>query len=182
MMGSSEVRSPVEVRSDADPAGDPSRRTALSLLGASALGVWLPADADAQTKPKSSTPEQPPRALQAAMAELQQGRPIQRGRVRLELPALAENGNLVELKVSVDSPMTPADRVSEIHLFSERNPIATIARYRLGANAGKAEIETNIRVAQTQRIIAIAKMSDGSLWSDEAEVIVLLAACIDGSS
>jgi sulfur-oxidizing protein SoxY len=164
------------------PTCEPDRRRALVWLGAPLIfGVGSVGAESTQSAAKSAAPAQPAGALQAALAELSGKQTIRRGRVHLDLPSLAENGNSVEVKISVDSPMTGADRVSEIHLFSERNPIPTIARYRLGPNSGRAEIETNVRLAQSQRVIAVAKMNDGSLWSDEADIVVLLAACIDGS-
>jgi sulfur-oxidizing protein SoxY len=80
----------------------------------------------------------------------------------------------------VESPMTPQDHVKAIHLFSEKNPIAHIASFRIGPRAGRAKISTNIRLAASQKVTAVAEMSDGSLWSDERNVIVSIAACVDG--
>lgn len=102
------------------------------------------------------------------------------GRVKLDAPRLAENGHSVQIQISVDSPMTAADYVKTITVFSEKNPIATVVRFHLGPRAGRAKVATSIRLAATQRIIAIASMSDGSYWSDEAQVVVTLAACLDG--
>jgi sulfur-oxidizing protein SoxY len=117
----------------------------------------------------------------AARSDLARGRPIREGRVTLDVPRLAESGNSVPLKVVVASPMTAADHVTRIHILSEQNPIARIATFRLGPRAGRAEVATNIRLATTQNIHAIAEMSDGSLWEAASEVVVLLAACLDGS-
>ena len=123
----------------------------------------------------------PPSALfLAARAELANGREIVRNRVKLDLPRLAENGNSVTLKIDVDSPMTAADYVKFIHILSEQNPIATVARFHLALRAGRAFVSTSIRLATTQNVHAIAEMSDGTLWFDAAESVVLLAACIDG--
>jgi len=108
------------------------------------------------------------------------GRTITLGRVSLDLPRLAENGNSVTLKISVESPMTAADHVKTIHLLSEQNPIATVARFHLSPRSGRAFVSTSIRLAATQNINAIAEMSDGTLWEAQAESIVLLAACTDG--
>ncbi len=102
------------------------------------------------------------------------------GRVSVEAPRLAENGNSVQVIVKVDSPMTQADHVKAITVFSEKNPIATVARFHLGPRAGVAKVATSIRLAATQRVLAIATMSDGSHWSGETEVVVTLAACLDG--
>jgi sulfur-oxidizing protein SoxY len=127
-------------------------------------------------QPVRATPE----AMAAAIREAVGSAEVKRGRVKLEAPRLAENGNSVQINVSVESPMTAADHVKTIHVFSEKNPIATVARFHLGPRAGRAKVSTSIRLAATQRVVAIATMSDGSCWSDEAEVIVTLAACLDG--
>ena len=96
------------------------------------------------------------------------------------MPLLADNGNSVPAKVSVASPMTEADHVKLIRLVSERNPEREMAVFHLGPRAGAAEITTRVRLAGSQRVTAIAEMSDGSLWMDAAEVVVTLSACVDG--
>ena len=102
------------------------------------------------------------------------------GRVKLDLPPLAENGNSVPMTITVDSPMTAADHVRAIHVFSEKNPISTVVNFHLGPRAGRAKVSGNVRLATTQTVTAIAAMSDGSFWSGTADVVVTLAACIDG--
>jgi len=99
--------------------------------------------------------------------------------VKLELPQLAENGNSVPLKVAVESPMTASDHVKLIYVFSERNPVPNVVRFHLGPRSGVARVQTSIRLAATQRITAVAHMSNGSLWLGSAEVIVTQAACLD---
>ena len=85
--------------------------------------------------------------------------------MKIELPELAENGNSVPLKLTVESPMTAADHVKAIYVFSEKNPVSNVVRFHLGPRSGVARVQTSIRLAATQRITAIARMSDGSLWS-----------------
>jgi sulfur-oxidizing protein SoxY len=104
---------------------------------------------------------------------------INKGKVKLELPPLVENGNAVGLAVRVDSPMTQADHVKAIHVFSEKNPQPYIATFRLGPRAGRANVATRVRLADTQTVVAICEMSDGSLWSDSVNVVVTLAACTE---
>ena len=94
------------------------------------------------------------------------GKPVSTGKVKLNLPPLVENGHLVPLSVSVDSPMTAADHVRAIHIFTERNPLPEMATFRLGPCAGRAQMATGVRLADTQNVVAIAEMSDGSFWSD----------------
>jgi sulfur-oxidizing protein SoxY len=150
-------------------AGAPSRRCLLA--GALSLALFAVSPAPAEATPES---------MAEAMREALGGSPeIRPGRVRLEIPELAENGNSVPLKVSVDSPMTAADHVAMIYVFSEKNPSPNVVRFHLGSRSGRARVQTSIRLASTQRITAVAKMSDGSLWSATANVIVTAGACID---
>ncbi len=109
------------------------------------------------------------------------GAPARKGRVKLELPVLADNGNSVAMKVSVESPMSAADHVKSIRLLSERNPVQEMAAFHLGPRAGRAEIVSRVRLAGSQNVVAVAEMSDGSYWFDVANVIVTLSACLDES-
>jgi sulfur-oxidizing protein SoxY len=104
---------------------------------------------------------------------------LRKGKVKLEVPPLVENGNSVTTTVSVDSPMTAEDYVKAIHVFNEKNPQPNVIGVRLGPRAGRATFSTRIRLADSQKIIAIAEMSDGSFWSDEADVVVTMAACVE---
>ncbi len=109
------------------------------------------------------------------------GAPVRKGKVKLELPQLADNGNSVPIRITVDSPMTAADHVKSIRLYSERNPVPNMANFYLGPRAGKAEINTRVRLAGSQRVTALAQLSDGTFWSDTAPIVVTLSACLDES-
>ena len=102
------------------------------------------------------------------------------GRVHLDLPPLVENGNAVTITVTVDSPMTPEDHVRRIAVFNDKNPQPNVITAHLGPRSGRAAITTRIRLADTQRITAIAETSDGRYWSTTADAIVTLAACLEG--
>ena len=117
--------------------------------------------------------------LAEAIRELTGEAPLERGRVKLELPSIVENGNAVPLTVSVESPMTEADHVEAIHIFNQKNPQPYVAVFHVGPRAGKARVSTRIRLADSQRMVAIARLNDGSFWSDSADVIVTLAACTE---
>jgi sulfur-oxidizing protein SoxY len=104
-------------------------------------------------------------------------RPLLRGRVMLELPKLAESGNSVPLKMSVESAMSRTDRVIRACIFSNRNPRPLIATILFGPNAGTAAFSTNVRLSSTQDVIAVAEMSDHSLWTSQARVLVTIGAC-----
>lgn len=121
----------------------------------------------------------PPNNMPEVIRRLVGAAPINQGKVKLGLPPLVENGHLVPLAVSVESPMTEAAHVRAIHVFTERNPLPEVVSFRLGPRAGRAKVATRIRLADTQTVVAIAELSDGSFWSDSAHVIVTLAACLE---
>ncbi len=104
---------------------------------------------------------------------------ITAGRVHLKTPPLAENGNSVSLVVEVDSPMTEKNYVQEIRIFADKNPVPNLASYRLSPDSGKAKVATRIRLSNSQIIVAVARMNDGTLWSGSSETIVTLAACVE---
>ena len=105
--------------------------------------------------------------------------PVTKGKVKLDIPPIVENGNSVPCAVSVESAMTGADYVKAIHIFNEKNPQPHIISVTLGPRAGRAEFSTRIRLANSQTVTAIAELSDGTFWSGTADVIVTLAACIE---
>jgi sulfur-oxidizing protein SoxY len=149
-----------------------SRRQFLVLAcGALATG------AEAQLPPNIAALRQA--ALQEAVRKVVGDVPVQRGKVKLELPPLIENGNSVPLSVAVDSPMTAADHVKAIHVFAEKNPQPNVISAQLGPRAGRARIATRARIADTGTVVAIAQMSDGSFWSDSVSVVVTLSACLE---
>ncbi|HXJ84127.1 MAG TPA: SoxY-related AACIE arm protein [Candidatus Methylomirabilis sp.] len=120
-----------------------------------------------------------PAAMQDAIGKVVGAARVTPGKVKLELPPLSENGNAVPLTVRVESPMTEADHVRAIHIFTEKNPQPEVVSFYLGPRAGRATVATRIRLADTQTVVAISEMSDGSFWSDRANVVVTLAACLE---
>jgi sulfur-oxidizing protein SoxY len=118
-------------------------------------------------------------AYQAALHKVVGDARVRRGRVKLDLPPLIDNGNSVPLSVAVESPMTAADHVKAIHVFTEKNPLPDVVSVHLGPRAGRARMSTRVRLADTQTVVAIAQLSDGSFWSDSAEVVVTLSACLE---
>ena len=124
-------------------------------------------------RPALATPE----ALALALRETFGDRSIERSRVKLELPRLAESGNVVPVTVTVDSPMSEADHVIAIHLFAEKNNLPRILSVRLGPWNGKAVLSSRIRLATSQQVLAVAELNDGSLWSVAAEIEVTVSSC-----
>lgn len=122
-----------------------------------------------------------PQAMEAAIRAFTGGRAPLRGGVVLDIPELHESGNAVPVTVSVDSPMTEQQHVRAIALFNERNPQPDVAVFHLSPRSGRARVVTRIRLGDTQQVVAVAQMSDGSFRSASAEVIVTLPACVETS-
>lgn len=138
---------------------------------AGAAGIWLPL----ATGPASATPA----SMRAAIRKVVGEAPVTKGRLKIDLPPLIENGNTVPLTVSVESPMSEADHVKAIHVFNEKNPQPHVFDARLGPRNGKAVIATRIKLGDSQKIVAIAETSKGEFFSASADVIVTLAACLE---
>ncbi|HZT62193.1 MAG TPA: thiosulfate oxidation carrier protein SoxY [Burkholderiales bacterium] len=117
---------------------------------------------------------------EGALQSILSGAPMRKGRVRLELPPIAENGHSVGMTVKVDSPMSEADHVRRIELIADKNPVPRVATFLLGPHNGRAEVESRLRLNGTQRVTAIAQLSDGSFWFDAVDVTVNELACLDG--
>jgi sulfur-oxidizing protein SoxY len=145
-----------------------TRREFLGLAGGIAFGVVT-------LRPAEATPA----TLAAAIHNVTGESVVKIGKVKLDIPPLVENGNTVPMTVSVASPMTPEDHVKSIHVFNEKNPQPNIGNFYLGPHAGRGQISTRIRLADSQKIVAIAQLSDGSFWQTSVDVIVTLAACTD---
>jgi sulfur-oxidizing protein SoxY len=126
-------------------------------------------------RPAKATPASMKQAIRQIVGEAA----VTRGKIKLDLPPLVENGNSVAMSVTVDSPMTAKDYVKAIHVFTEKNPQPNIISVQLGPRAGKADIQTRVRLADTQSVVAICELSDGSFWSDTVDVIITLGACLE---
>jgi sulfur-oxidizing protein SoxY len=148
---------------------DPSRRVVLAGLAGGAVAAAV------RLQPASATPATMKAAIRTVVGE---GK-VKKGKVHVDIPALVENGNSVALTIQVDSPMTEADHVKAIHVFNELNPQPNVISAYLGPHAGFAKISTRFRLADTQTIVAIAEMSDGSFWSATADVVVTIPACLE---
>ena len=120
-----------------------------------------------------------PEAMQQALRKLTGNAKVSRGKVKLDIPPLIDNGNAVPMTVSVESPMTQADHVKAIHVVTERNPQPNVVSVYLGPRAGRARMTTRIRIATSQTVTAVAELSDGTFWSGTADVVVTLSACLE---
>jgi sulfur-oxidizing protein SoxY len=155
-----------------DKPDQTTRRRFLALTGGAAVLGAVPVVA---ASPAKATPAM----MAAAMRDVTGAAVVRSGKVKLEVPPLVENGNTVPMTVSVTSPMTAEDHVQSIHVFVEKNPQPNAGNFVLGLRAGRAQVSTRIRLADSQKIVAVAKMSDGSFWSASVDIVVTLAACTE---
>jgi sulfur-oxidizing protein SoxY len=142
------------------------RRLVAAGLGVSLGVVWRPALALSDE-------------LSGALRGFTGGAPTREGKVNFDIAPLVENGNTVPINVTVDSPMTAANHVQAIAIFNEKNPQREVVSCKLTPRTGRAVVSTRIRLATTQQLVAVAKLSDGSYWTHTVDVIVTLAACIE---
>lgn len=163
------MSSAISPRSRRTEAG-PDRRRVVVGAAAGVLAAALPGRAAAQASPE----------LTQLIARVTEGAVPERGRITLEIPALVENGNSVDTRIVVESPMTEADHVRWIHLIAEKNPFPDMARFHLSPRSGRAEVATTLRLAQSQKVTAVAALSDGRFVMADANIVVTLSACIDG--
>jgi sulfur-oxidizing protein SoxY len=156
-----------------DDLPQPTRRRFLMTVAALAGGVGLGLPPAAERA--AATPASMKEAIRKVVGEAS----VRKGKVKLDLPPLVENGNAVALTVSVDSPMTAADHVKAIHVFNEKNPQPHVFNAWLSPANGRAVVATRIKLADAQKVVAIAETSKGEFWTAHADVIVTIAACIE---
>ena len=105
------------------------------------------------------------------------GKAATEGKVKLDLPEIAENGNTVPMTVSVESPMTDASHVTDVLVVANENPRSGVVTFHFSPASGVAEANTRIRLAATQDVIAVAKMNDGSVFMASKQVKVTIGGC-----
>jgi sulfur-oxidizing protein SoxY len=149
-----------------------TRRQFLKLTGGVAVAGAIPI---VTVRPLEATPAM----LASAIRNVVGSAEVHTGKVKLDIPPLVENGNTVPMTVSVASPMTAEDHVKSIHVFNEKNPQPNIGNFYISLAAGRAQVSTRIRLADSQKVVAIAQLSDGSFWSASVDVVVTLAACTE---
>lgn len=149
-----------------------TRRQFLSIAGGATVAGTIPI---VTLRPLEATPAMLSTAIRNVVGEAQ----IRAGKIKLDIPPLVENGNTVPMTVSVASPMTANDYVKSIHIFNEKNPQPNIGNFHLNPASGRAQVSTRIRLAETQKVVAIARLSDDTFWQVAADIVVTLAACTE---
>ena len=109
------------------------------------------------------------------------GAKIVKKELQIEAPILADNGSLVPIQIQVQSPMSAQDHVTHIYLLSQRNPVTQMAMFQLGPWNGRAGVSTRIRLAGTQEVVALARLSNGEFRYNQMEIIVTESSCVDAS-
>lgn len=112
-----------------------------------------------------------------AFARLTGGAKPVEGKITLEVPEIAENGNVVPFAVTVDSPMTADSHIKAVHILSTENPQPVIASFRFSPASGKASVASRMRLAKTQDVVVLAEHSDGKLWISRSTVKVTIGGC-----
>ena len=115
-------------------------------------------------------------AVDAAIKKLVKGTP-EDGKIKLDLPQIAENGNTVPVAFEVDSPMSKDDYVKTVHLFAEGNPSPEVASFHFTPQSGMARASTRMRTAGTQNVVVVAEMSNGKVYMAKQQVKVTIGGC-----
>jgi sulfur-oxidizing protein SoxY len=121
--------------------------------------------------------ESGPKAINASIGKIAGNKKVVAGKITLDLPQIAENGNTVPVGFTVASPMTKSNYVKSVHLFSDKNPGHEVATFHFSPASGKASASTRMRMIKTQNVIAVAEMSDGSIYTGKKEVKVTIGGC-----
>jgi sulfur-oxidizing protein SoxY len=146
---------------------DGSRRDFLGLAAAGAVAISVVPTAARAT----------PESVAAEIKKLYGDKSLQEGKIKLDLPTIAENGLVVPLNFEVESPMTEQSYVKSVHFFADGNPSPGIASFHFTPMIPKASAAIRIRLAKTQNIVAVAEMSTGELYTAQREVKVTIGGC-----
>jgi len=146
----------------------PTRREML-LLSAGGAALAIVGD----TSIASATPAE----AAAEIAKFTGGKPAEKGKITIDLPEIAENGNTVPLSIVVDSPMTAEDYVAEILVVADGNPRPVFATFHLSTMSGRAVAATRVRLASTENVIVVAKTNDGRFFTEQKPVKVTIGGC-----
>ena len=144
-----------------------TRRETLVMAGIAGLAAFL--------APRMSVADEP--TVAAEIKKLYGDKKFEGGKVKLDVPEIAENGLVVPINIDIESPMTDSDYVKAVHVFADGNPLPGVVSYRFTPACGKASASTRMRLSQTQNIVCIAEMSNGTLYSAKSSVKVTIGGC-----
>ncbi len=164
------MKRPADRNDPSNDRPDGARRLLLQGAGAAVALSLLPFETPAQQAPTIP-----------ALAQFLAGRSPRWERLHLELPPLADNGQAVPIKLLMSGPFAQGAAVKAIHLFSEINPVPEMAVFEFPSPPPRVEIDSRVRLAGSQKVVAVAVLEDGSLYAAGSEVVVTIAACFDES-
>ena len=144
-----------------------TRRETMTLAAIAGLAAML--------APRMSFADE--KAVAAEIAKLYGDKKLESGKIKLDVPEIAENGLVVPVNVDIESPMTDADYVKAVHIFADGNPLPGVVTYRFTPACGKASASTRMRLAQTQNIVCVAEMSNGTLYTAKSNIKVTIGGC-----
>lgn len=156
--------------------GRPASRRRLLQAAAFAL---LPAPGLGQEAGAAPAPASAALPSIPALDQFLAGRAPRLGRLRIEMPQLAEDSGSVPVRIEVPGPLAPDDSVRSIRIFSEKNPVPVIASFRFQPGLPRVELEARVRLADTQTVVAVAELDGGDVLAASANVAVTLSACLD---
>ncbi len=145
-----------------------SRRQTLALGAGSAAFTMT-----VELQPLAATPKQ----AQAEIAKFTGGKAAAKGKISIDLPEIAENGNTVPLAIAVASPMTAEDHVTELLVVADDNPFPKLVTFHFTPMSGRAEASTRVRLAATENVIVVAKTSTGNFFTEQKQVKVTIGGC-----
>lgn len=148
---------------------DLSRREVIALSGGALTAALFvnPTNLLAESKP----------AVKTLLDKFTAGKPVAEGKIKLDMPEIAENGNTVPLTFTVDSPMTEKEFVKRVIIIAEGNPRPEVATFKFTHLSGVAKASSRMRLAKTQNVLAIAELSDGKFYMAKTEVKVTIGGC-----
>ncbi len=164
-------------RCPGDPAHPQPSTTRRALLAAAAATSCLPFAFHAAPALAQTEAEPEVEAFKTFLA----GRTPRTGRLKLDIPRIADNGNVVPVRITMSGPFAAGAELRTIHLFSEKNPVPQMAVFHFPAAVPRIDVESRVRMAGSQRVAAVATLADGSLHAAMADIVVTVSACLDGS-
>lgn len=102
--------------------------------------------------------------------------PLEQG-LKLIMPVLGDNPAAVPVKVAFEAPITPDSYCEELILLAEGNPRPLACRFTFTALAGTSEVAVRLRLIESQRIQAIARMNDGRFLIAKHHITVTAGGC-----
>ncbi len=142
----------------------------VSAASLSGLAAWLPSAAVAQNAPGWNKSAFEANTLTEVVKSLGGSSASERSEISLEAPEIAENGAVVRLSAQSSLPGT-----TQLALVVLKNPNALAAVFEIPVGTD-AQITTNLKMAQTSNVYALARVGNQFFYAVR-EVKVTLGGC-----